>query len=169
MTVVDIIEMRRRSLFGAALRQRIAAKFRTLGDFQRVVFGVDAKGKPKGSGQLFGVLQGGSAPSPSQAAAWAAALDMSPEEWQIMAREAESEAQEDGQPRPERRGPGRPAKGAALPETDQLALTIGADGLASLRLSVSGLPLEKALALMASLTSAGVLRSAAIAHERAED
>lgn len=172
MTVVDIIEQRRRQAFGYHLGKWIEERGMSKGDFLRAVYGRDDGGKTKGAGSLYNVLNGSGNMTQATLERWCTALNIEtsellnlydlpappdlPEPVAIVKKKAPA-AKKAVAGLPVRPPPPPPPPPPPAAADDQFSLVISHSGRASLRLNLLDIPMQDAMKAMGALTAAGIL------------
>jgi hypothetical protein len=116
----------------------------TLADFCRKVYGVDEKGRPKGTGPVSRILGGQSPLTKNMAQRWAVVFDIRTEE--LLNNSVSKEPQKPKEAKIENFRVASPTISAPNKNANSpFSLTINSDGTANLRLELYSIPLDAAL------------------------
>jgi transcriptional regulator with XRE-family HTH domain len=155
VTIGDVLYAREKAHIQEVIQVRLAALGINAAELARRLFGTDPKtNKPKSSGKVYKWLRGAALPTARTRARIEEALELTPGTLTLP----------DGSAPPP---PPRPPKLKLLPpgskpveldrRPDQFSLVIDAEGSATLKLHLAGLPMGTAMRALGALTSIGIL------------
>jgi hypothetical protein len=177
MNADAIVQTRAKELFSEYLRPILDRKHWSKSDFQRALYGADGKGKPRGAGNLYPVLNGSNRLSDGMLEKWASVLAVPAAELEALREKAgvtrntayvpvakvPAKVLALKAPKPETPlSPARMAAALSIPDLPkagppQFSLVVDQQGMATLRLNLVDIPMGKAMQAMQALMGAGLI------------
>jgi hypothetical protein len=177
MSVQQIAQSRAKEIITAFMEAAFSRKQMTRSDFQRAVYGIDDKGRPRGSGQMYPMLGGTLRISDNTIKRWAPVLGVAEKDLEALREEADAflakpqalVAKQDVVPAtaaspPWVKTPSVAKMSAALSIAEQpkagppqFSLIVDQQGAATLRLNLVDIPMTKAMQVMQALAAAGLI------------